>query len=201
MWLVVSHHTDHYNLWRETHKDLAHHESMFPILSGHIQKLEKEVEDLRERQESMERHMKDVEETLSKMTRLVIKLSKSLAQHDDQLSLLQFLLTALLCHECEQCRRPGSSNDEPQSGPGPGNSPSPPTPCPSLSFTLEPSRVDSPPNSPSSPFRGDLPSPLIQEEGNLLRSALQAIQEGAEIEDGSNRGFSGVGGHLGDLSG
>ena len=93
--------------------------------------------------------------------------------------------------------------DESSSGPRPG---SPPSSCPSLE-SLCSSQLDSPlVTTPSSIRRSDSPGPFTQDEGDWLRSALQALlspmsEDGTDIRlPGIRRGVWGTPG-VGDFEG
>ena len=103
---------------------------------------------------------------------------------------LQHLVTSFLSFGGGSGEGPGSPDglDEPSTGPGPGSSPSS---CPSLE-SLHSSQLDSPLVAPPSSIRrSDSPGPFTQDEGDWLRSVLQALPSPAS-EDGFDIRLPGI---------
>ena len=141
----------------------------------------------------------------NRLSRLVLWSVGAILHALAKVDFLQHLVSSFLSFgggDDEGPRLPDGT-DEPPSGPGPG---SPPSSCPSLE-SLRSSQLDSPLiATPPSVHRSDLPGAFTQDEGDWLRSALQALpsptsEDGSDIRlPGIRRGVWGTSG-LGDTEG
>ena len=130
----------------------------------------------------------------NRLSRLVLWSVGGILHTMAKVDFLQHLVSSFLSFGGGDSDGPRSPDgtDEPPSGFGPG---SPPSSCPSLK-SLRSSQLDSPlVATPSSVHRSDSPGPFMQDEGDWLRAALQALPSPTS-EDGPGIRLPGIRGDV-----
>ena len=123
-----------------------------------------------------------------RLSRLVVRVVHNFMQQTQEVSLIKFLLSAVL-FVAGRDSGPGGSDgpDVPPRGPGSGGPPSPSTSV--VSRWLD-SAFGSPPTPPSSPEPGTPFSEVLSGEVHSFGTAVSSFQEVAAIETAGNRGVS-----------
>ena len=193
-WLVVGQHNDHFHLWKEVHKDVAHQLNKLQLVERRVEEVERRIGSLSLQMEGVEVRVTEQEVVGTRLLRLVLWSVGGVLHLMAKVDFLQHLVTSFLSFgggSSEGPRSPDGS-DEPPSGPGPR---SPPSYCPSLE-SLRSSQLDSPLiATPSSVRRSDSPGAFTQDEGDWLRAALQALPSPTS-EDGFSGRLSGARGDV-----
>ena len=189
-WIVVGSHDDHFHLWKEVHKDIAHQLVELQRVAHRLGEVEKRMGRLSIQVDGVEVRVAEQEVVGNRLSRLVLwsvgAILHTLAKED----FLQHLVSSFLSFgggDSDGPRSPDGS-DEPPSGSGPGSAPSS---CPSLE-SLRSSQLDSPLiATPPSVHRSDSPGTFTQDEGDWLRAALQALPNPTST-DGSDIRLPGI---------
>ena len=138
---------------------------------------------LKERE--LDSRLVETREFSKRLSRLVIRVVHGFMQQTQEVSLIKFLLSAILFGAG---RDPGSSGsngpDVPPRGPGSGGSPSPSTSV--VSRWLD-SAFGSPPTPPSSPGPHTPFSEISASEGHSFGTAVSSFQEVEAVEAASDR--------------
>ena len=142
---------------------------------------------LKERE--LDSRLVETREFSERLSRLVILVVHGFMQQTQEVSLIKFLLSAIL-FRAGRSSGPGGSNDldVPPGGPGSGSSPSPSTSV--VSCWLD-STFGSPPTPPSSPGPHTPFSEISASEGHSFGTAVSSFQEIEAVEAEGNRGVSG----------
>ena len=204
-WIVVGQHNDHFHLWKEVHKDIAHQLNELQLVEWRVVEIERQMRSLSLQVEGVEVQVAEQEVVGDRVSRLVLWSVGGVLHLMAKVDFLQHLVTSFLSFGgggSEGPRLPDGP-DEPLPRPGPGSSPSS---CPSLE-SLRSSQLDSPlVATPSSVHRSNSLGAFMQDEGDWLRSALQALpspmsEDGSDIQLlGIRRGIWGASG-MGDSEG
>ena len=198
-------HDDHFHLWKEVHKDIAHQLSELEKVAHCVSEMEKQMGRLSIQVDSVEVRVAKQEVLGNRLSRLVLWAVGGVLHTLAKVDFLQQLISSFLSFGGGSDDGPGSpgGTDEPPRDPGSRSSPSP---CPSLQ-SLQSSNLDSPlVATPSSVCGSNSPGVFMQDEGDWLRSALQALpspmsEDGFDIQlPGVRRGVWGAPG-LGDSEG
>ena len=204
-WIVVGSHDDHFHLWKEVHKDIGHQLAELQKVAHRLDEVERRMGQLSIQVDGVEVQVAEQEVVGNRLSRLVLWSVGAVLHALAKVDFLQHLVSSFLSFGGGDSEGPRSPDgpDEPPSGSGPG---SPPSSCPSLE-SLRSSQLDSPLiATPSSVHRSNSPGPFTRDEGDWLRSALQALQsptseDGSDIRlPGIRRGIWGASG-LGDAEG
>ena len=141
---------------------------------------------LKERE--LDSRLQETREFSERLSRLVIRVVRGFMQQTQELSLIKFLLSAILFGAGRDSGPGGSDGpDVPPRGPGSGGPSSPST---SLVSSWLDSAFGSPPTPPSSP-RPDTPfSEVSASEGHSFGTAMSSFQEVEAIEAAGDRGVS-----------
>ena len=189
-WIVVGQHNDHFHLWKEVHKDIAHQLNELQLVERRVTEIERQMGGLSLQVEGVEVRVAEQEVVGNRVSRLVLWSVGGVLHLMAKVDFLQHLVTSFLSFGGggnEGPRLPDGP-DEPLPRPEPGSSPSS---CPSLE-SLRSSQLDSPlVATPPSVHRSDLPGAFTQDEGDWLRSALQALPSPTS-EDGSDIQLLGI---------
>ena len=192
-------HDDHFHLWKEVHKDIAHQLGELQKVAQRLGEVERRMGRLSIQVDGVEVRVAEQEVVGNRLSRLVLWSVGTILHTLAKVDFLQHLVSSFLSFgggDSEGPRSPDGSN-EPPSGPGSG---SPPSSCPSLE-SLRSSMLDSPLiTTPPSVHRSDSPGAFTQDEGDWLRAALQAIPSPTS-EDGPDIRLSGVRGGVWRASG
>ena len=141
---------------------------------------------LKERE--LDSRLVETREFSERLSRLVIRVVRGFMQQTQEVSLIKFLLSAVLFGSG---RSPGSGGsdgpDVPPHGPGSGGPPSPSTSV--VSRWLD-SAFGSPPTPPSSPGPGTPFSEVSASEGHSFGTAVLSFQEVEAVEEAGHRGVS-----------
>ena len=189
-WIVVGQHNDHFHLWKEVHKDIAHQLNKLQLVERRVVEVECWLGNLSLQMEGVEVRVAEQEVIGDRLLRLVLWSVSGVLHLMAKVDFLQHLTTSFLSFGGGSSEGPRSPDgpDEPSSGPGPG---SPPSSCPSLE-SLCSSQLDSPLiATPASVRRSDLPGVFTESEGDWLRAVLQALPSPAS-EDGSDSQLLGI---------
>ena len=189
-WIVVGQHNDHFHLWKEVHKDIAHQLNELQLVEWRVTEVECRMGSLSLQVEGVEVRVAEQEVVGDRVSRLVLWSVGGVLHLMAKVDFLQHLVTSFLLFGGGSSEGPRLSDgpDEPLPRPGPGSSPSS---CPSLE-SLCSSQLDSPlVATPSSIRRSDSPGLFMQDEGDWLRSALQALPSPVS-EDGSDIRLLGI---------
>ena len=183
-WIVVGQHNNHFHLWKEVHKDITHQLNELQLVERRVVEIERRMGSLSLQVEGVEVRVAEQEVVGDRVSRLVLWSVGGVLHLMAKVDFLQHLVTSFLSFGGGSSEGPWLPDglDEPLSRPGPG---SPPSSCPSLE-SLRSSQLDSPLVAiPSSVHRSDSPGAFTQDEGDWLRSALQALPS-PMFEDGSD---------------
>ena len=187
---MVGSHDDHFHLWKEVHKDIAHQLGELQKVAHRLGEVEKRMGRLSIQVDGVEVRVAEQEVVGNRLLRLVLWSVGTILHALAKVDFLQHLVSSFLSFgggDGDGPRSPDGS-DEPPSGPGSGSSPSS---CPSLE-SLRSSQLDSPlVATPSSVQQSDSPGVFTQDEGDWLRAALQALPSPAS-EDGADIRLPGV---------
>ena len=167
-------HDDHFHLWKEVHKDIAHQLAELQKVAHRLGEVEKRMGQLSIQVDGVEVWVAEQEVVGNRLSRLVLWTVGGVFHTLAKVEFLQQLVSSFLSFGGGGDDGPGSSDgtDEPSRGPGPR---SPPSPCPSLQ-SLQSSDLNSPLIATPSSVRGsNSPGPLSVIEEDWLRSALQAL--------------------------
>ena len=189
-WIVVGQHNDHFHLWKEVHKDVAHQLNELQLVERRVVEVEHRLGSLSLQVEGVEVRVAEQEVVGDRLSRLVLWSVGGVLHLMAKVDFLQHLVTSFLSFGggSSEGPRPPDGPDEPSSRPGPGSSPSS---CPSLE-SLRSSQLNSPLiTTPTSVRRSNLPGAFTESKGGWLRAALQALPSPAS-EDGSNIRLPGV---------
>ena len=171
---MVGSHDDHFHLWKEVHKDIAHQLGELQKVAHRLGEVEKRMGRLSIQVDGVEVRVAEQEVVGNRLSRLVLWSVGAILHALAKVDFLQHLVSSFLSFgggDSDGPRSPDGS-DEPPPGPGSG---SPPSSCPSLE-SLQSSQLDSPLiATPPSVHRSDSPEAFTQDEGDWLRAALQAI--------------------------
>ena len=204
-WIVVGQHNNHFHLWKEVHKDIAHQLNELQLVEWRVVEIERRMGSLSLQVEGVEVQVAEQEVIGDRVSRLVLWSVGGVLHLMAKVDFLQHLVTSFLSFGGGSSEGPRSPDgpDAPSPQPGSGSSPSS---CPSLE-SLRSSQLDSPlVATPSSICRSDSPGPFMQDEGDWLRLALQALpsptsEDGSDIQlPGIRRGIWGAPG-MGDSEG
>ena len=158
---------DHFHLWKEIHKDMAHQ-------LNELQKVEQQLQGLLIQMEGVEVWVVEQGVLGDWMGRLVLWCIRALHHQMAKTDFLQHLVSSFLQFGGQGDEGPGSSGGPPEPPRGFGLG-SPPSSCPSLK-SLRSSNLDSPLiTTPATSFRASPPGPFSEREEDWLRSALQAL--------------------------
>ena len=189
-WIVVGQHNNHFHLWKEVHKDIAHQLNELQLVERRVVEVERRMGSLSLQVEGVEVRVAEQEVVGDRVSRLVLWSVGGVLHLMAKVDFLQHLVTSFLSFgggSGEGPRLPDGP-DAPSPRPGSGSSPSS---CPSLE-SLRSSQLDSPlVTTPSSIRRSESPGPFSQGEGDWLRSALQALPSPTS-EDGSDIRLPGI---------
>ena len=196
---MVHQSADHYYLWRQTHKDLAHQLKELQRVEQRVLYIKRELNALELKGEGVKECLAALEATDTRFRGLVLKIVHNLTTHSAQLDLFwQIISSLLLSGRSVGGGGTGPSHDvvESEGEPGPG---SPSSSCPSL-ISLQSSWLDSPTlDTPTDPPRtSSSRAPL--EEDDWLRAVLSSISAAA-VENGGDTGLPGGGGPIWDMGG
>ena len=183
-------HDDHFHLWKEVHKDIAHQLGELQKVAHRLGEVEKRMGRLSIQVDGVEVRVAEQEVVGNRLSRLVLWNVGAVLHAVAKVDFLQHLVSSFLSFGGGDSDGPGSPDgpDEPPSGSGSG---SPPSPGPSL-FSLRSSQLDSPLiATPPSVHRSDSPGTFMQDEGDWLRAALQALPSPTS-EVGSNLRLPGI---------
>ena len=141
-WIVVGQHNDHFHLWKEVHKDIAHQLNELQLVEWRVVEIECRMGSLSLQVEGMEVRVAEQEVVGDRVSRLVLWSVGGVLHLMAKVYFLQHLVTSFLSFGGGGSEGPRSPDgpDEPSPRPGPGSSPSY---CPSLE-SLRSSQVDSP---------------------------------------------------------
>ena len=189
-WIVVGQHNNHFHLWKEVHKDIAHQLNKLQLVEWRVVEVECRLGGLSLQVEGVEVRVAEQEVVGDRVSRLVLWSVSGVLHLMAKVDFLQYLVTSFLPFGgggSEGPRLPDGP-DESLPRPGPGSSPSS---CPSLK-SLRSSQVDSPlVATPSSIHQSDSPGAFMQDEGDWLRAVLQALPSPTS-EDGTDIQLPGI---------
>ena len=190
---------DHYYLWRETHKDLAHQLKELQKVEQRVLYVERELNALELKGEGVKERLAALEATNTRFRGLVLKIVRNLTTHSAQLDLFWQIISSLLLSS----RSVGGGGTGPShvavEPEGESGSGSPSSSCPSL-ISLQSSWLDSPTlDTPADQSRANS-SGTSSEEDDWLRAALSSVAP-SEVENGGGTGLPGSGGPIWDLGG
>ena len=171
---MVGSHDDHFHLWKEVHKDIAHQLSELQKVAHRVGEMEKRMGRLSIQVDGVEVRVAEQEVVGNRLSRLVLWTVGGVLHTLAKVEFLQHLVSSFLSFGGGSDDRFGSPDGANGSlrGPRPGSSPSP---CPSLQ-SLQSSDLDSPLVATPSSVRGsNSPGPFSEAEENWLGSALQAL--------------------------
>ena len=141
---------------------------------------------LKERE--LDSRLVETREFSERLSRLVIRVVRGFMQQTQEVSLIKFLLSAILFGAGRDSGSGGSNGpDVPPSGPGSGGPPSPSTSV--VSRWLD-SAFGSPPTPPSSPGPCTPFSEVSTSEGHSFGTAVSSFQEIETVEAAGDRGVS-----------
>ena len=141
---------------------------------------------LKERE--LDSRLLETREFSERLSRLVIRVVRGFMQQTQEVSLIKFLLSAVLFGAGRESGSGGSNGpDVPPRGPGSGGPPSPSTSV--VSCWLD-SAFGSPPTPPSSPGPHTPFSEVSASEVNSFGTAVLSFQEVEAVEAAGDRGFS-----------
>ena len=167
-------HDDHFHLWKEVHKDIAHQLLELQKVAHRMSEVEKRMGRLSIQVDGVEVRVAEQEVVGNRFSRLVLWTVGGVLHTLAKVEFLQQLVSSFLSfggRSDDGSGLPDGANGPPR-GPGPRSSPSP---CPSLQ-SLQSSNFDSPlVTTPSSVRGSDLPGPFSEAEEDWLGSALQAL--------------------------
>ena len=189
-WIVVGQHNDHFHLWKEVHKDIAHQLNELQLVERRVTEIECRMGGLSLQVEGVEVRVAEQEVVGNRVLRLVLWSVGGVLHLMAKVDFLQYFVSSFLSFGGGGDEGPRSPDgpDEPSTGPGLGSSPSS---CPSLK-SLRSSQLDSPLiTTPPSVHRSDLPGAFTQDKGDWLRSALQALPSPTS-EDGFDIRLPGI---------
>ena len=177
---------DHFHLWKEVHKDIAHQLGELQKVAHRLGEVEKRMGRLSIQVDSVEVRVAEQEVVGNRLLRLVLWSVGAILHALAKVDFLQHLVSSFLSFGGGDSDGPRSPDgpDAPSSGPGSGSSPSS---CPSLEF-LRSSQLDSPLiTTPPSVHRSDSPGAFTQDKGDWLRAVLQALpsptsEDGPDIQ-------------------
>ena len=187
---MVGSHDDHFHLWKEVHKDIAHQLGELQKVSHRVGEIEKCMGRLSIQVDGVEVRVAEQEVVGNRLSRLVLWSVGGILHTLAKVDFLQHLVSSFLSFGGGDSEGPRSPDgpDEPSSGAGSGSSPSS---CPSLE-SLRSSQLDSPLiATPPSVHRSDSPGVFTQDEGDWLRAALQALPSPTP-EDGPDIRLPGI---------
>ena len=167
-------HDDHFHLWKEVHKDIAHQLAELQKVAHRLGEVEKQMGRLSIQVDGVEVRVAEQEVVGNRLSRLVLWTVGGVLHTLAKVEFLQQLVSSFLSFGGGSDDGPGSpgGTNEPLRGPRPR---SPPSPCPSLQ-SLQSSDLDSPLiATPSSVLGSDSPGPFSEAVEDWLRSALQAL--------------------------
>ena len=189
-WIIIGQHNNHFHLWKEVHKDIAHQLNELQLVEQRVVEVERQLGSLSLQVEGVEVRVAEQEVVGNRLSRLVLWSVGGVLHLTAKVDFLQHLVTSFLSFGGGSNEGPRSPDglDEPLPRPGPGSSPSS---CPSLE-SLRSSQLDSPlVTTPSSVHQSDSPGAFTQDEGDWLRAALQALPSPTS-EDGSDIRLLGI---------
>ena len=189
-WIVVGQHNDHFHLWKEVHRDIAHQLNELQLVEWRVVEIERQMGSLSLQVKGVEVRVAEQEVVGDQVSRLVLWSVGGVLHLMAKVDFLQHLITSFLSFGGGGSEGPRSPDgpDEPSPRPGLGSSPSS---CPSLEF-LHSSQLDSPlVATPSSVRQSNSPGAFMQGEGDWLRSALWALPSPTS-EDGSDIQLLGI---------
>ena len=181
---------DHFHLWKEVHKDIAHQLGELQKVAHWLGEVERQMGRLSIQVDGVEVRVAEQEVVGNQLSRLVLWSVGGILHTLAKVDFLQHLVSSFLSFGGGDSEGPRSPDgpDEPPSGSGSGSSPSS---CPSLE-SLRSSQLDSPLiATPPSVHRSNSPGPFTQDEGDWLRTALQALPSPTS-EDGADIRLPGV---------
>ena len=167
-------HNDHFHLWKEVHKVIAHQLSELQKVAHRVSEVEKRMGKLSIQVDGVEVRVAEQEVVGNRLSRLVLWTVGGVLHTLAKVEFLQQLVSSFLSFGGggDDGFGPPNGANGPSRGPGSGSSPSP---CPSLQ-SLQLSDLDSPLVATPSSVRGsDFPGPFLEAEEDWLRSALQAL--------------------------
>ena len=179
-------HDDHFHLWKEVHKDIAHQLTELQEVAHCLGEVEKRMGRLSIQVDGVEVQVAEQEVVGNRLSRLVLWTVGGVLHTLAKVEFLQQLVSSFLSFGGGSDDGPGSPDgtNEPPRGPGLR---SPPSSCPSLQ-SLQSSNLDSPLVATPSSVRGsDLPGPLSATEEDWLRSALQTLPSPTSSHGVDNR--------------
>ena len=187
---MVGQHNNHFHLWKEVHKDIAHQLNELQQVEARVSVMECQMGGLSLQVEGVEVQVAEQEVVGNRLSRLALWSVGGVLHLMAKADFLQHLVTSFLSFgggSGEGPRLPDGP-DEPSSRPGPG---SPPSSCPSLK-SLRSSSLNSPLiTTPSSVCQSDSPGAFTEDEGDWLRAVLQALLSPMS-EDGSDIQLPGI---------
>ena len=189
-WIVVGQHNDHFHLWKEVHKDIAHQLNELQLVKWRVVEVERQIGSLSLQVGGVEVRVAEQEVVGDRLSRLMLWSVGGVLHLMAKVDFLQHLVTSFLPFGGGGGEGPRSPDglDESLSRPGLG---SPPSSCPSLE-SLHSSQLDSPlVTTPSSVRWSDSPGVFTQGEGDWLRAVLQALLSPTS-ENGSDIRLLGV---------
>ena len=130
-WIVVGQHNDHFHLWKEVHKDIAHQLNELQLVEWRVVEIEHRMRSLSLQIEGVEVQVAEQEVVGDRVSRLVLWSVGGVLHLMAKVDFLQQLVTSFLSFRGGGSEGPRSPDgpDEPSPRPGPGSSPSS---CPSL---------------------------------------------------------------------
>ena len=141
---------------------------------------------LKERE--LDSRLQETREFSERLSRLVVRVVRGFMQQTQELSLIKFLLSAVLFGAGRDSGSGGPDGpDVPPRGPGSGGPPSPSTSV--VSRWLD-SAFGSPPSPPSSPGPHMPFSEISASEGHSFGTAMSSFQEIEAVEEMGHRGVS-----------
>ena len=179
-------HDDHFHLWKEVHKDIAHQLSELQKVAQRVGEMEKRMGRLSIQVDGVEVRVAEQEVVGNRLSRLVLWMVGGVLHTLAKVEFLQQLVSSFLSFGGGGDDGSGSPDGThgPSRGPGLGSSPSP---CPSLQ-SLQSSDLDPPlVATPSSVHGSDSPGPFSEAEEDWLRAVLQALPSPTSSHGFDNR--------------
>ena len=198
---MVSSHTDHYQLWHDAHRENHMQWVELKGLKERLGRLDEQIAAIHLKEElgvqmaalslkerELDSRLVETRQFSERLSRLVVKVVRGFMQQTQEVSVIKFLLSAIL-FSAGQSSGPGEPNgpDDPSRGPRSGGPPSPSTSV--VSRWLD-SAFGSPPTPPSSPRPSTPFSEVSASEGHSFGTAVLSFQEVQAIEEAGDRGVS-----------
>ena len=151
-WIVVGQHNDHFHLWKEVHKDIAHQLSELQLVERRVTDIERWMGGLSLQVEGVEVRVAEQEVVGNRVLRLVLWSVGGVLHLMAKVDFLQHLVSSFLSFGGGDNEGPRSPDGPDESSPRPGLGSSPSS-CPSLE-SLAPANSTSPLSPPPPQYVG-----------------------------------------------